>query len=170
MAKKEKTLIQTKKSYKRWGRVCFFSEFLSVAAPFVAVGLANYEKYFIEYDGTKVTIGFIMAMAVMGSAIWLISKKEIANSMITLFIGWGVVTGILFCIEQLLQDLCYIMLFGWVGMAGALGLDIGKKKLYEKSDKLGKAIETAENELNVERYKEEKASQDIKKIKVKVKK
>lgn len=163
MAKKQKTPTEQKKSYKRWSRVCFFSEFVSVAAPFIAIGIANYETYFIQYDGTKISIGFAMAMAIMGLAIWLVSKKEITNSMITLVLGWAVVTGILFLIKELLNDLCYIMLFGLLGLCGALGLDIGKKKLYAKSEKIEKAIEIAEQETTVEAYKQEQKEKAEKK-------
>lgn len=164
MATKEKTPTQKKKSYKRWSRLCFFGEFVSVAAPFLAIGIANYDKYFIEYDGTKITTGFAMAMIIMGLAVWLVGKKEITNSMITLVIGWGLVTGILFLIEELLADLCYIMLFGWIGLVGALGLDVGSKKLAAKSDKIAKAIERAEDEELVEAYKEEKRAKEEKKV------
>ena len=164
MAKKKKTPTQQKKSLKRWSNVCFGGEFLSIAAPFIGIGIANYEKYFIQYDGTKISIGFAMAMAVMGLAIWLVGKKEITNSMITLVLGWGLVTGILFLVEELLSDLCYIMLFGWLGLCGALGLDIGKKKLAIKSDKIQKAIEKAEEEDVVEAYHEEKKAKEQKKV------
>lgn len=163
MAKNQKTPTKQKKSYKRWSRVCFFSEFVSVVSPFIAIGIANYDKYFIQYDGTKISIGFALAMAVMGLAIWLVGKKEISNSMITLVIGWGVATGILFLIKELLNDLCYIMLFGWLGLCGALGLDIGKKKLNAKADKIQKAIERAEEETIVEAYKQEQKAKAEKK-------
>ena len=153
MEKKTKTPIQQKKTYKRLSNLCFGGEFVSVIAPFIGIGLANYEKYFIQYNGTKISIGFALAMAVMGVAVYLISKKQFTNTFITLFVAWGAVTGILFLVKELLSDLCYIMLFGWIGVGGACGLDKVKKNLNAKAEKIQKGIERAEEDEIVEEHK-----------------
>ena len=71
-----KTVKSQKNKYAIIEYSCFVGEFVSVASPFVAIGIANYDKYFVQYDGTKMSIAFFMAMAVMGMAIFLISKKK----------------------------------------------------------------------------------------------
>lgn len=168
--KKKKTPTQKKKTLKAWSRTCFAGEFLSVVAPFVAIGIVNYDKYFIQYDGTKISIGFALAMCVMGVATWLVSKKKFTNSFITLIIGWAMITGILFLIKELLQDLCYIMLFGLIGILGAYGLDLTKEKLDKDADDIQKGIDIAEQEMTRDAYKEEIKEKEEKKVKVKVKK
>lgn len=171
MAKKQKTVKQQKKAYKRLGHLCFVGEFGSVFAPFIAIGIVNYEKYFIQYNGTKISIGFALAMVIMGIATWLVAKKEFKQSFITLLVAWAMVTGILFLIKEILNDICYIMLFGWLGLVGAYGLDLGKKALYKKADRIDAQIKAAEDENTKEQYKEEFAKeQEAKKIKVKIKK
>ena len=145
-----------------WG--CFVGEFVSVATPFVAIGIVNYDKYFVQYDGTKMSIAFFMAMAVMGLAIFLISKKKLENSYITLLIGWAVMAFVFQLLGQIILDLATIMWFGLIGLAGAYILEIGSKKAKKKKESIKGAIEQANKEDLVEQYKEEK------KVKVKVKK
>ena len=166
MANNKKVPTKQKNSLKRWGRVCFLGEFVSVISPYIGIGIANYEKYFIQYNGTKVSIGFALAMGIMGIAIYLISKKQLAYSFITLFVGWGAVTGILFLVKELLNDICYIMLFGWIGIAVALGLDITKDKLNVKANKIQTAIDKAKELETMKAYEEEVASKENKKNKV----
>lgn len=169
--KKAKTPTQIKRQYKAWSHVCFASEFLSVFAPYFAIGIINYDKYFIQYDGTKVSIGFALAMVVMGIATYLTSKKNFTNSFVTLLVGWAMVTGITFLIKELLNDLCYILLFGWFGIAGAYGLDIGKKKLNDKAEKIQKGIDSAEEQIVREAYLDEQTKKNDKRtVKIKVKK
>ena len=143
---------------------CFVGEFVSVATPFVAIGIANYDKYFVQYDGTKMSIAFFMAMSVMGLAIFLISKKKLENSYITLLIGWAVMAFVFQLLGQIILDLATIMWFGLIGLAGAYILELGSKKAKKKKESIKEAIAQANKEDLVEQYKEEK------KVKVKVKK
>ena len=169
MSETTKTPTQQKKTLNRFARLCFFGEFASVFAPFITIGLINYEKYFVEYDGTKISIGFVLAMVVMGIAVFLLSKKQFENSFITIIVGWAMVTGILFLIKELLQDLCYIMLFGLIGLGGAWGLDVGKNSLNKKADEIQEGIDQAKKEMVAAAYKDEVAKNNAKKVKVKVK-
>lgn len=168
MSKQTKTPTEKKKSLKTSSRICFFSEFISVFAPFITIGLVNYEKYFVEYNGTKISIGFVLAMIVMGVATWLVSKEVIKQPFIVLLIAWAVVTGILFLVKELLSDLCYIMLFGWLGIAGAYGLNIGKKHFDAQIDEIDAGIKAANQEIIKDAYKEELKEQEQEKKTVKV--
>ena len=167
--KKPKTPTQKKKTYKRISRACFVGQFLSVAAPFVTIGIVNYDKYFVEYNGTKMSIAAIMSAAVMGLAIWLVAKKKFTNSYVTLLIGWVVIDANFFLLGQIINDIAYIMLFGFIGLLGAFGLDIASAKLDEAANKIQKGIDSAEEQLTREAYIEEKQESEKKKIKVKVK-
>lgn len=168
--KKAKTPKQLKRKYKRLSNLCFASEFISVFAPYIAIGIVNYDKYFIQYNGTKISVGFVLAMIVMGVATFLVSKKKFSGSFITLIIGWAMVTGILFLIKELLSDICYIMLFGGIGILGAYGLDIGSKKLGKKAIKIQKGIDSAEEQIIKDAQLDEEIQRNnSRRIKVKVK-
>lgn len=171
MAKqKNKTPTQEKKSYDGLSKLCFFGEFVSVLSPYFAIGIANYDKYFMQYNGTKISIGFALAMIVMGVATGLVSKKNFQNSFVTILVGWALVTGILFLIKEILTDLCYIMLFGWAGIAGAYGLDIGKQKFKEKADFTQDGINQARKKQIADAYEKEIEAKQQKKVKVVLKK
>lgn len=165
--KKNKTPSQLKKRYRAIQWTTFISEFISIASPFIAIAIVNYDKYFVQYNGTKMSIAFAMALAVMGVAIWAVSKKKLENSFITLLIGWAVVAFIFTMLGEMITDLAVIMWFGLIGLAGAFGLDEVSKHYKKKKDNIIKAEQTANQDELVEQVKEEKAS---KKVKVRVKK
>ena len=154
------------RKYKRISRLCFGGEFLSVATPFVTMALANYREYFVEYDGVKMSLACIIALAVMGVAIFLVSKKKFDNSFITLVVGWAVVDGIFFLMGRIINDIAYIMLFGLIGLLGAAGLDFASKKANEKAQAYTDGIKAAEQAMIAEAHK---AYIEEKKIKVKIK-
>ena len=167
--KKELTPKQIKKKYKRIGIACFVGEFFAIAAPFIGVGLANYREYFVEYDGTKMSLAAALSFITMGVAIWLVSKRKFENSFVALIIGWVVVDGILFLLGKVINDLAFIMLYGLIGLLGAYGLDIASKAAGKKADKYSEAMELAEKEMIAEAHKAEVVSEKARKYKVKVK-
>ena len=167
---KEKTPKQIKRQYTNISRACFAGEFLAIVAPFIGVGLANYQEYFIEYDGTKLSLACALAFITMGVAVWLVSKKKFENSFVALIIGWVVVDGILFLLGRIINDLAYIMLFGLIGLIGAYGLDVGSKAAKAKADKYSDAMELAEKELIAEAHKASIEAEKERKVKVKIKK
>ena len=158
----EKSPKKLKNKYRAIQYSCFVGEFLSVAAPFITIGLVNYNKYFVEYDGTRMSISFVMALAVMGFAIFGISKKRLANSFISLIIIWATMAFIFTMLGQMITDLATIMWFGLIGIAGAYGLDLGSRKAEKLKNKIIEAEELADKDEMVEAVKEEK------KVKVKV--
>lgn len=154
---KERTVKQEQKYHKRWSLACFIAEFPVVFAPFITIGIVNYDKYFIQYDGTKVSISFILAMAVLGIAIYCVSKKKLENSMVTLLIGWMVTAFIFTILGELITDIAMIMWFGLIGLAGAFGLDKVSKAEALKAEKCKSAINKAEEDIMVEKHKKESA-------------
>ena len=158
-----KSVKSQKKKYRALQWTTFIGEFVSVATPFVVIGIVNYEKYFIQYDGTKMSISFFMAMAVMGFAIWSITKKKLENSYITLLIGWAVMAFIFTMLGQMITDLAYIMWFGLIGLCGAYGLDLVSKHYKKKKDEISEAQKIANQDELVEQVKKEKVKVKIKK-------
>lgn len=163
---KEATPKNQQRKYKRISRLCFGGEFLSVALPFVTMALANYREYFVEYDGVKMSLACVIALAVMGVAIFLVSKKKFDNSFITLVVGWAVVDGIFFLMGRIINDIAYIMLFGLIGLLGAMGLDFASKKADAKAQAYTDGIKLAEQNMIAEAHKQ---YIEEKKYKVKIK-
>lgn len=158
----EKSPKKLKKKYRIIQYSCFISEFVAVAIPFVAIALVNYDKYFIEYSGVKMSISFFMAMAVLGFAVWGISSEKIKNTYIALIIKWAIIAFIFTMLGQIINDIATIMWFGLIGICASFGLDIGSKKAKQKKNEIIDAEKQANKEDMVEAVKEEK------KIKVKV--
>ena len=150
--------------------MCFGGEFVSVLAPFIAIGIVNYDKYFVQYDGTKMSIAAVLTAALMGLATWLVSKKKFENSFITLIIGWFSVAFIFLLLGQIINDIAMIMFYGGIGILGAYGLDIGSKESMKKANKIQEAIDQAVKENTVDDYKEELKEKETKKVRIKVKK
>lgn len=158
----EKSPKKLKKKYRAIQYSCFISEFVAVAIPFVAIAIVNYDKYFIEYSGVKMSISFFMAMAVLGFAVWGISSEKIKNTYIALIIKWAIIAFIITMLGQIITDLATIMWFGLIGICASFGLDIVSKKAKQKKNEIIDAEKQANKEDMVEAVKEEK------KIKVKV--
>lgn len=170
MAKKNRTPTEQRKYYRNVKNLCFCGEFVSVFAPFIAVGIANYEKYFVQYDGAKMSIFFVMALAVMGLATWMVAKKKWENTFITLILGWAVATFMVYILGELITDLAMIMAFGLIGILGACGLDFGSKAAAKKEKAILEAIAQANKDNTVEAYKQELKNKEEKKVKIKINK
>lgn len=172
MAEKKLSLPEKKKRLTRIKNTLFFSEFLSVITPFVVIGAVNYNDYFVECDGTRMSIACMLALALMGISIWLVSKKKFTNSFITLIVGWYAVAFIFFLMGKIVNDIAVIMFIGGSGIIGAYGLDIANKKVSVKLEDVKKDMKAAQSSLNQEEYKEElkQQEQEKKTIKVRIKK
>ena len=169
--KKQKTPSQLKRQYRAIQYTTFCSEFLAVATPFVTIAIVNYDKYFVQYDGTKMSISFFMALALMGLAIWCITKKKLENSYITLLIGWATMAFICTMLGEMITDLATIMWFGLIGLGGAFGLDEVSKAYKKKKENITEAQHQANQEEMVEQVKVEKQEKAEKKaVKVRIKK
>lgn len=154
-SKKELTPTQQKKRYSRLRKTCYAGEFLTAIAPFVTIGAVNYNEYFVEYNGTKMSIACIMAMAIMGIALWAITKKKLENSFATLLIGWAAVAFIFQMMGSIVNDIATIMWFGLIGLTSSAGLDVASKKLKTKEDKITEGIEQAKRDMTANAYKAE---------------
>lgn len=165
MSKKELTPTQQKKRYKRLANLCFGGEFLATATPFVAIGVAKYEEYFVQYDGTRMSLACVLAFAVMGLAIWIVAQRKFENSFITLLVGWAAMTGIFWLMGRIINDIAFIMSCGFFGLLAAYGLDITHAKLKKKAEEIQKGIDRAKEEMTADAYKEE-----VKTVKLKIKK
>lgn len=139
MAKKALTTVQKKNRARTFQYLAFAGEFVSVLAPFVTLGIINYEEWFTTEEGFKVGIGAALTLALMGIAMWLITSKhekksEITNGWISFLIGWFAVAFIFLLLSSIMHQIFSIMMWGGIGIAGAFGLDMlskDQKKKYE---------------------------------------
>ena len=169
--KKPKTPTQLKRQYKTLSKACFLGEFASLIAPFVVTGIINYNNYFVQYDGVKISIAGVLAAFVMGIIVMVVSNKKIKNDYIPIIICLAIFIACLFLIEQIIHDLKFILIGAEVGLIGALGLDKESQVLQKKAAKIEKGIEAAEEQITRDAYIEEQQERNSRRtIKVKVKK
>lgn len=154
--KKKLTVQQQKNKYARTQIGCLIGEYLSVFAPFIAVGIAKWNEYFVETEaGVKMSLAMILSLGVMGIAIWAITEKKLENTYASLIIKWAVISLIITLMGQLVTDLATIMWVGLIGLVSAAGFDLGSKKAKAKKEIIIADIKKAESDQRVEQVKEE---------------
>ena len=102
------------------------------------MGIINFDEWFMTEEGWKVGLGGTLALALLGMAVFLFTKKKeddkITNGYITLILGWFAVTFIFMLLSSLMEQISTIMFFGGLGLLGAFGLDLGSKDMKKKAD------------------------------------
>lgn len=126
-----KTTLELYKSFKRKKFACLLGKWLSVISPFIVIGIVNFNDYFTEYNGTKMSIGCILACLVGGYAIYCQAKdtdKKIAS-----VIKWGIAFGLVYFFSSILNDLVLIVGCGFAGQVVGTGFDVGYDVYKEKT-------------------------------------
>lgn len=138
MEKKTKTVKQLKNKYRALQYTTFGGEILSILAPYIALGIANREEWFMTQEGWRVGLGGALALALMGIAILLVTKKKedntITHGFITLIVGWFAVAFVFLLLENILEQITTIMFYGGFGLLGAFGLNMISENCKEKAD------------------------------------
>ena len=165
MAKKQLTTKQKKNRYRALQYTTFVSEFVSIIMPFVIMGAINAKEWFYQEEGWKVGLGGTLALALMGIAVFMITKKKedekITGGYITLIVGWFAVTFIFVLLASIMEQIANIMFFGGIGLLGAFGLDILSKNYKEKADTYVNIIKQAKEEMLKEEVKKEINNNEI---------
>ena len=90
--KKQLTAKQKQTKYRALQYTTFVGEFISILTPFIIMGIVNYDEWFTTEEGWKVGLGGTLALALMGIAVFLVTKKKedekITGGYITLIVGW----------------------------------------------------------------------------------
>ena len=163
MAKKL-TTNQKKNKYRALQYTTFVGEFVSIIMPFVVMGAINSKEWFYNEEGWKVGLGGTLALALMGIAVFLVTKKKeddkITGGYITLIVGWFAVAFVFMLLASIMEQITTIMMFGGIGLLGAFGLDITSKSFKAKADlykeTIQKSKETVLKEEVVKELKENK--------------
>lgn len=149
--KKPLTATQKKNRYRvgQWG--AFSGEVLSILTPFIVLGAVNFDEWFKSEQGWKVGLGGSLALALMGIAVFLFTKKKessnsITNGWITMIVGWFAVAFIFMLLSDIITQISMIMFYGGLGLLSAFGLDIVSNKCKQKAD----AYKTALGEVRKE--------------------
>lgn len=157
--KKKLTTVQKKNRYRALQYTFFGGEFVSVLTPFIIMGAVNAETWFKSEEGWKVGLGGALALALLGIATLLVTKKKedksITNGYITLIVGWFAVAFIFMLLASIMQQITTIMMFGGIGILGAFGLDLASNHYKEKADMYKKAIAKVRGEILEEGIKKE---------------
>lgn len=166
MAKKQLTAKQKQNKYRALQYTTFATEFLSIFTPFIVMGAVNAEEWFYNEEGWKVGLGGTLALALMGIAVFLVTKKKeddkITGGYITLIVGWFAVAFIFMLLADIMSQITTIMMFGGIGLLGAFGLDILSKDFKNKADAYKETIKKAkENVIKEDVEQELKSKGDI---------
>lgn len=167
MAKKQLTATQKKNKYRALQYLTFGSEFLSIVIPFVAMGIVNHEEWFYNEDGWKIGLGGSLALALMGIAVFLVTKKKEENSKLTngyisLIVGWFAVAFIFMLLADIMSQMSMIMLFGGIGLCGAFGLDLLSKDFKQKADAYKEVIKKAKQNVVQQEVEQDLKNKDVK--------
>ena len=155
MAKKKKTIKQQANTYRNIKFACLGGEFLSAIAPFVAIGIINRDTWFMEYNGTQISVALYLAFAFMGIAIYGITTKKLENTYFGFIMKWTIVAIIFTMLGELINQVVYLLWYGLIGLLGSQGFDFAYKGAKNKQQKLLNAIDKAKENNNIEQAKSE---------------
>lgn len=169
---RELTATQKQKKYRTLQYTCVGGEFISVITPFVILGAVNADEWFKSSDGWKVGLGGTLALALMGIAVFLVSKKKedeskITNGWIAFLVGWFAVAFIFVLLANIMDQIATIMLFGGIGLLGAFGLDLTSKNFKTKADLYKEAIGNVKKD-NLKEQIQREVAEEKQKVKIKV--
>jgi len=169
MEKKQQTLTQKKNKYRALQYTTFIGEFISIMTPFIVLGCVNAQEWFYSEDGWKVGLGGTLALALLGIAVFLVTKqkedtdgKKITGGYVTLIVGWFSVTFIFILLADIMDQIATIMIFGGLGLLGAFGLDMTSKSFKLKADKYKETIDKGKEKMLQEQFVKENKESEIK--------
>lgn len=118
------------------GYTCKAMKWFSILSPYLIIGIVNFEDYFVEADGIKMSLGCVLAMIV---AVISIANETKENKKINGIVGWTVAFALIFFFQAILQDLLLIVGCGFVGQLVGAGFELGSEMQLEKAKIYSKA-------------------------------
>lgn len=164
MEKKPLTTKQTQMKYRALQYTAVGGMFASIITPFVILGIIHADEWFVQNDGGwKIGLGATLGLAVVGIAIFLVTKKKeqeskVTNGWITLIVMWFAIAFMTKLFANIYEEIFGIMMWTGLGLCSAFGLDIIARKNKETAD----AYKEARAELKQETIKE-KAKREVEK-------
>lgn len=137
----ELTSVEKYKRIKNKGIFFKASKWISIVSPYLVIGIVNFNDYFTEANGVKMSMGCTLALIVAGIAI----KNETSETKkINNLVVWGVAFALCYLLSSVLQDLLLIVGCGLLGQIVGAGFDIGYEKENEKAKLYRESIIKAE--------------------------
>lgn len=137
----ELTSIEKYKRLRNNGFAFLAAKWVSILSPYLVIGIVNFNEYFTEYNGVKMSLGCVLAMIVAGIAIANETKE---NKKINGLVGWAIAFALVFLLQSILNDLLLIVGCGLLGQLVGAGFEIGSKKELEKANLYKEALIRAE--------------------------
>ena len=138
----ELTPVEKYKRLRNQGYTCMAMKWLSILSPYLIIGIVNFEDYFIEADGVKMSLGCVLAAIVAGISIANETKE---NKKINGIVGWAIAFALIFFFQSLLQDLLLIVGCGFIGQLVGAGFQLGSEIQLEKANLYRNATIQAES-------------------------
>ena len=165
MAKKQMTLTQKKNKYRALQYTTFVGKYIALMTPFVVMGIVNADDWFYVDGGWKVGLGGTLALALLGIIMSLVTKDDAKRSesmsKIALVVGWIAATFVMILLEDILNQIATIMIFGSIGLIAAVGIDFASKDFKNKAEEYKTTIKEGKKEMLKEQYKQENQENDI---------
>lgn len=175
MAKKEKTTLQTLKTYKRAEIGLNVGKYLMPLVPAVSITAVNWNEWFAKCDGISLPFGFTtLLIAIIGAMFGILKKDEILSKKLS-----GLVyLGLTFCIfglafmflANVMAEMGKIFLFTGLSIFASMGVDQVDKSYVSKQvafyqnlvdeNGLDPKVEAKRQKAAAEKAKAEKEAQE----------
>ena len=132
MAKKKKEFISAEKyiKFRNIGYTCLAMKWVSILSPYLIIGIVNFEDYFQEASGVKMSLGCVLALIVAGISVANETKE---NKKISGLVGWAIAFALVYFFQSILQDLLLIIGCGLIGQLVGAGFELGAETNLEKA-------------------------------------
>lgn len=161
MANKQTTVKQKQTKYRALQYLTLGGEYISIATPFVTLGIINKDTWFHSDNGFKTGIGFVLACVlffIIVSSITFESEKlnNRKGKYIKVLIGTILSAIIFVLLSDIMSEIANILFVASFGIATALGLDITSESFKTQADTYKNAIARAK-----EKHIQDKAEQEL---------
>ena len=133
MAKKKNKALSPAETYnklRKAGYTCLTMKWVSILSPYLIIGIVNFDEYFQEANGIKMSLGCILALIVAGISVANETKE---NKKINGLVGWAIAWALAILFQSLLNDLVLILGFGLLGQLVGAGFELGANANLEKA-------------------------------------
>lgn len=151
----KKSINDTLKHLKKIEKLLFAGEIGSVIAPFIVLSIVNFDEYFVQQEGWRMSLTFAMLAGATVISVMLMAKQKLKLSLGSALSGLVIADVICFLLGQLITDLAYILLYVIIGFVVALVLNIKREKELEEINLINEGIKDAKKDSVKEQYKKE---------------
>lgn len=156
-AKKDKKQLTTVQKYVKARNLKYTflgAKWMSIITPYIVIGAVNFEEYFTEVNGLKMSFGCMLACLVAGIAIFNETKKQ-ENKQINGIMGWAIALALAWLFSSILNDLVMILAWGLVGQIIGAGWQLAADNEKLKATNLKQLAYEVDSEREKARIRKE---------------